>query len=370
MEYQEQPSPEFKMCRMRPKFWFILTTLACLVFVCHQGFGEENNWLTSKYDVKKVISGDKFAIDFNGIQLIVSLVSLKILDESEAKLALQKWLEGHQVTIIPEADAGTTPEGFQRVYVFAFEDSKTRVFVNQKMIEENHAEYQQIKSGSYAKLQDAMSKAQQERLKESASSSSSLDKEVMDKGMFKVVSELYSKKYHRTDCRWANMIHPQSQIIYDTYQDAETAEKEPCSHCCYSRVQERRKQEALQKKLATVEKVEEKSLAPEASKNETSESKNINGLFGLKGDKFFYSPVSKKILAANASEVVKFSSLLEAKKSGRRPDPGSLRIENPVVPGPEGDECIGRSLPYLRPCRRSTDHPTGLCLPCLNAKSK
>ena len=91
-------------------------------------------------------------------------------------------------------------------------------------------------------------------------------------------------------------------------------------------------------------------------------------MFGIKNDKFFYSPVSKKLAKADGATLVKYSSLAEAKKSGRRPDPGSLRIQNPVVPPPEGKECIGRRLPYLRPCRRDADHPTGLCEFCLDGK--
>lgn len=331
-----------------------------------------NNWLTSKYEVKNVISGESFAIDFNGIQLIVNLASVKVTKSDEAKLALEQWLEGNKVTIIPEAEAGTTAEGFQRVYVFAFQGS-SKSFINQEMIEKGYGEYVKVKSKSFGKLQDALSETQEKRLKETAGSSSSMDKEVMEKGMFKTVSELYSKKYHRTDCRWASMIHPQSQIIYDSYQDAELAKKFPCSHCCYSRVLELRKQEAMEKKLSSSSSSSSsKSIASKSSKaepiKEAEPEKHVGHLFGIKSDKFFYSPVSKKLAKVDGTSLVKYSSLTEAKKSGRRPDPGSLRIQNPVVPPPEGKECIGRRLPYLRPCRRDADHPTGLCEFCLDGK--
>lgn len=362
------------MRRSRPKFWIVFFILACFAFIQTQSFSANSkNWLTSKYDVSKIMSGNKFSIDFNGIQLIVNLVSVKVTNESKAQANLKDWLEGNQVTIIPEAAAGTSSEGFQRVYVFAFQGSN-RVFVNQKLIEEGNAEYQKIRSNSYAKLQDAMAKSQKEQLKKSSTTSSSLDKEMMEKGSFKVVSELYSKKYHRMDCRWASMIHPQSQIIYDSYQDGELAKKNPCSQCCYSRVQEIRKQDAMKKKLGESEKKKtsyastKKSYSSSKPTEKVEVIKNVGSIFGIKGDKFFYSPVSKKIRNTSASKLEKYSSLTAAKRSGRRPDPGSLRINNPVVPRPEGDECIGRRLPYLRPCRRSADHPTGLCDTCLKAE--
>jgi hypothetical protein len=367
--YKQTRLSALYMRRIRPKFWYVFSFIAIWMILCFPI--QSANWLTSKYDVKNVISGDRFAIDFNGIQLIVNLASVKVTKSDDAKLALKQWLEGNKVTIIPESEAGTTAEGFQRVYVFAFQGSK-KSFINQEMIEKGYAEYVKVKSKSYGKLQDAMSETQEKILKETAGSSSSLDKEVMEKGMFKTVSELYSKKYHRTECRWANMIHPQSQIIYDSYQDAELAKKFPCSSCCYSRVLELRKQDAMKKKLSGA------SSSSSSSKSTTSRStttakkaepeKHAGYLFGIKNDKFFYSPVSKKLAKADGASVVKFSSLRDAKKSGRRPDPGSLRIQNPVVPPPEGKECIGRRLPYLRPCRRDADHPTGLCEFCLDGK--
>ena len=357
------------MRRMRPSFWTVFSLITFWTILCFP-VGSANKWLTSKYDVKEIISGDKFSIDFNGIQLVVSLASIKLSKSDDAKLALKKWLEGNKVTIIPEPYAGTTSEGFQRVYVFAF-NGTSKAFINQKMIEEGYGEYLKVKSKSYGKLQDAMSETQKKHLKENSASSSAIDKEVMENGMIRVLSELYSKRYCRKDCRWAKLIHPQSQIIYDSYQDAELVGKFPCSQCFYPRVLELRKQEAMKKKLSkneTSSSSKKTTTTIARKKTELEVRKHVGYLFGIKGDKFFYSPVSKKLANIDESKLIKFSSIKAAKKSGRRPDPGSLRIENPVVPPPEGKECIGRRLPYLRPCRIDADHPTGLCENCLELR--
>ena len=82
---------------------------------------------------------------------------------------------------------------------------------------------------------------------------------------------------------------------------------------------------------------------------------------------YFYSPVSPRLKKVAVSDMIGFDTLKAAKASGRKPDPISLRLT--ALPGypvdkPLPGECIGRALPYFRPCRRAPGDASGLCLEC------
>jgi|SaaInlStandDraft_1057018.scaffolds.fasta_scaffold09868_4 hypothetical protein len=321
--------------------WLLLILALCLLI--DSSWANAKNWLTSKYEVKSIQGGDRFSVDFNGLALMVRLVSVKISDSKGAKKYLEESIKGKKITIIPEESAGTSSEGFQFVYAILKSDDGN-LFANEELIKKGFATYDNVESKTYDKLQTALKKASLEQttlhLKVKQTDFDNKDK---------VCSELYSKRYHLMSCRWAKMIDAQSRIVYKGFPAAEKAGKQPCSKCLYERVKNKR--------------VEEKKSGG------TSGAAHVGGLFGVEKYKRFYSPVSKRLRRIDKG-VVKFETLKDAKASGYKADPGSLRIDNPVLPAPTGKECIGRALPYLRPCRRETELPTGLCEPCLNGRIK
>lgn len=323
------------------KGWLFLLVALCLLTPA--GWTNAQKWLTSKYKVKGIQGGDRFSVDFNGLALMVRLVSVKISDEKGARAFLEKKIKGKAITIIPEESAGTSSEGFQFVYAILKEDSGN-LFVNEQLIKQGFASYENVKSETYDKLQTALKKASLDQTQLRVK----VDQKEFDNDD-KVCSELYSKRYHLMSCRWAKMIDAQSRIIYKGFPAAEKAGKQPCSKCLYERVKSKR--------------------AEEKTSGGSSGVAHVGGLFGVEKYKRFYSPVSKRLRRLKDG-IVKFDTLEAARASGFKPDPGSLRIDNPVLPAPTGKECIGRALPYLRPCRRETEHPTGLCEPCLNGRIK
>lgn len=310
-------------------------------------------WLKNTYEVTQIQGGDRFNLNFNGMSLAVQLVSLDLTDEAKAKALLKEKILNKKVTVIPESAAGTSSDGLQLVYCIVNDDGK-KLLINETLLKKGFASYKKVGSEKFAKLQTKMAGAAQAQPTASKLASSSSSKGATFSKDIKTVSELYSKKYHLKTCRWAKLINPQSLIVYENYSVAEKANKFPCSNCCYERVKEKRVE------LAASKKTKSKSASGSSSKKLTG------SLFAVEGAKYFYSPVSKKLAKLGADQVLAFSSVKEAKAAKFRADPGSLRIDNPVVPGPTGSECIGRALPYLRPCRRDASHSTGLCDPCLN----
>lgn len=336
----------------------VLIRMALLALTLGHGanlVADDSKWLKSTFEVKQVLSGDRFSIDFNGIALVVKLVSLRLDDENGAKAFLEEKIKGKSLNIIPEQGAGLSPKGFQLVYAILKEDGGS-FFVNEQLILEGFASHVGVESKKYERLQTVLQKA---TLKKKTVRISQNPGNVKFNPEAKVCSELYSKRYCILNCRWAKLINPQSRIIYTNYEAAEKVGKNPCSSCLYERVKQKRMEER-------------KSQPSSASKKEKKKAgtQHTGALFGLKKDKRFYSPISKKIARASEDDVISFSTVAEAKADGRKPDPASLRIDSPILPAPTGKECIGRSLPFLRPCRIETDHPTGLCEPCLNGRAK
>ena len=358
---------------------FILTVFLALSICGSALHADVRPWLTSRYEVTKILSNGGFTLNFNGMTVAVRLVSVKISDDKKTQQYLEENLLHKKITVIPEESAGTSPEGLQLAYAIFGDDDK-KMFVNEELIKAGWATYTSVDSEQFAKLQAKLLEAS---IQQTSKSIGKIENQKAGSSN-QVCSELYSKKYHLMECRWAKLLNPQSRILYDSFEAAEKAEKFPCSQCLYERVKELRTLASQQKHeqseaaatapTGTAENTE--SPAESETPVDTKESpgsnaaKPIGGLIGIKSDSFFYSPVSKKLAGLKAGQFEVFKSLAEAKSSGRKPDPSSLRIDNPVVPAPVDHECCGRALPYLRPCRRDSAGPSGLCEPCLNGRIK
>jgi hypothetical protein len=354
---------EFKKGGSSLKFFFPI--VMCLWAFWSPLQADVRQWLTSRYEVTKILGGSGFTLNFNGMTVAIRLVSVNVTDPKAAGKYLEDKILHQKINVIPEESAGTSPEGLQLAYAIV-EEGGEKIFINEELIKAGWATYESVESGQFSKLQ---AKLLESSIQQKSNQIGTVDSSKASSSN-QVCSELYSKKYHLMDCRWAKLLNPQSRILYDGFEAAEKADKFPCSQCLYERVKEKRTEAAQQKRTQS----EEASSAPVAETQEkTSDaesSKPLGGLIGLNNDNFFYSPVSKKCSGLKAGQFILFKTLEEAKASGRKPDPGSLRIDNPVVPGPIDKECIGRGLPYLRPCRRDSEDPSGLCEPCLNGRIK
>lgn len=348
---------------MKAKFTFLLALISYIFLISHFSLSADTKtWLRSKYKVRKVLNGLQFIIDFNGIGLPLNLVHLDVQNQKGAKELLLKTIQGKKLTIIPEEAEGLTEMGMQQVYAFYKVGSK-KTFVNELLIKKGFANYKEGKSEKYKKLLALLKKAGGNSESSSSKSSASSDSEYC--------SELYSSKYHKLSCRWAKKMNPQSRIIYETMVSAEKAKKKPCNSCLFERVGELRKLKAKQKKTSVSSKPKSQTKQKEKTSETKSKSKKaVGALFATKSSKYFYSPISKELAKFDSKDLIAYKNVKNAKAAGKKPDPRTLRIGNPVMPPPKGKECIGRALPYLRPCRRETEDPTGLCEPCLNGRMR
>lgn len=356
---------------------FIFAILLALGTLCSCLTADVRPWLTNKFEVTKILPTGSFVLNFNGMNVAVRLVSLKAKDDQKIVKYLESNILRKKITVIPEESAGTSPEGLQLAYAI-FEEGDKKIFVNEELIKAGLASYESVGSEQFAKLQSKLLEASIQTTATAASGEETKSAPISGQ----VCSELYSKKYHTMECRWAKLLNPQSRIMYDSFEAAEKTDKFPCSQCLYDRVKEMRTTASQQKReqstaavtspssTATETDHKNNAVTSEEKGDSPSNKKALGGLIGLKGDNFFYSPVSKKMAGLKPGQFVVFMSLEEAKASGRKPDPSTLRIDNPVVPAPVDKECIGRSLPYFRPCRRDSAGPSGLCEPCLNGSVK
>lgn len=321
-----------------------------LAFFLPMEAASSKSWLKNKYKVKQVLSGDRFAVDYQGINLVVKLVGVKVSHEDKARKELESLIKGKRAIIVPEELAGITDSGLQQVYAF-IGDGQKRIFVNDHLIQKEVAQFVDGPSLQFKKFMNKM--------RESSLRHQPPEKKLDKTQIGGFCSELHSKKYHLVSCKWSKLMNEQNRIIYDSTSSAERVGKTPCYHCLYSRVKEIRLKRS---RVAS-------STSKRLSKGPARNTDDMTGyLFGNSDDNYFYSPVSKKLPKFKNTNLIRFNSLKEALSSGRKADMGSLRINNPVVPKPVGKECIGRSLPYMRPCRRETTHPTRLCEPCLNGR--
>jgi hypothetical protein len=74
----------------------ILIALTVLLATVHADVRE---WLTSSYEVTKVFGGDRFFLNFNGMNLAVRLVSVKVNDQDGATKYLQKGYNLHMPSL-------------------------------------------------------------------------------------------------------------------------------------------------------------------------------------------------------------------------------------------------------------------------------
>lgn len=287
------------------------------------------DWLKEEFSVEEVLSGQRLAIDYKGLKTAVVLAHVEEVNVAKSTEFLKNLIGTQEVILLPDTDMGLDPNGLPQVYVF-MKQKEGNLFINLELLRQGLVKYVPGETVKFKKFRNQL-----EALAQTIEPPSDFKE-----GGIVFYSELHSKRYCRESCKWVKQMNKQSRIAYDTFESAEKAEKSPCSLCLYDRVKELRSQEGR--------------------------SNVVGSLIGLKTDNFFYSPVAKVLADVQEENVVRFDSLADALASGRKPDPSSLRIDNPVVPAAVGDECCGRGLPFFRPCRRPTDHPTKLCKPCLN----
>jgi hypothetical protein len=160
-----------------------------------------------------------------------------------------------------------------------------------------------------------------------------------------VVAELNSRQYHVSTCSSAKRLSKRNIIRYASADAAERAGKKPCGWCLAERAE----------KFSKSDKAASRRKLPGA-------------LIGLKSNtRFFYTPVAPQLKKVKVDDMIAFKTVAKAKASGRKPDPISMRLT--ALPGyplelPEKGECIGRALPFYRPCRRDAKGPSGLCIYC------
>ncbi|MBF0244440.1 MAG: hypothetical protein HQL31_04125 [Planctomycetes bacterium] len=295
--------------------------------------------MSTQYEVLKVPSGDKLVINFKGLTLMMRLVCIQAPEQGgeSAQKALATLVEGKEVTIIPETSMGLSDDGLQQIYCFVRKEDNKQLFVNEELLRQGMARFRAGKTDDFKVFMDKL-----EALKNMDIPEHHLGKAVY-------CSELNSKRYHEASCKWVASINKQSLIKYDNYLAAEKASKEPCTLCLHARVKE---------------------LRVLGNKQKDSGQNFTGALFGIEGDNKFYSPVALTLEKADPANVVRYASLKDAKDAGLKPDPSSLRLESAILSPPKGDECIGRCLPFFRPCLRPSNHPTGLCEACLNGRIK
>ncbi len=320
------------MKAMKILFFFSYLSMASVLFAA-----DTSKWLTQRHTVVSVPAWDRIVIQYQDLPITVRLAQLKAHGNiNKTRDFLANLLNKQSINIVPEDALGLSAEGLPQVYVFLKQQKDAPLLINEELLRQGLAEFSDGGSEKFVSILDKMRKT-----------AADVPPPADYKEAGELVGELNSKLYHKTTCKWAAQMT--SRIAYDNFEAAEKAGKQPCSLCLFDRV---------------------KDLRTSAGAQKGNEIRNIaNKIVGLKSDDFYYSPVAKKVTDAPLADIILFDSLQEAQDSGRKPDPGSLRIDNPAVPAPEGDECIGRGLPYFRPCRRPAEkHPTGLCEPCRNGR--
>lgn len=316
------------------------------------------------FRVVDVVGPDKVKISFYGLPVVVRLANLKPLPEAEK--TLETLISSRKVTITYADELGTDDSDVPYVYM-GVGPAMSRKFVNIELIKQGLADYDCSKAHSkrYDKrFTSALAKAKKARLgiwsnkhaaetgtggsavlADTASVPAGNDISRPKKG--KVISELNSRFYHLPTCPYAERLSERRLIRYASFKAAERAGKRPCRRCLRQRAG----------KFG--------SMADGAAKGRR---RWPGKLIGLKSDPtYFYSPVSPKLKKVDESDMIGFDTLKEAKASGRKPDPISLRLTSlPGYPSepPAPGECIGRALPYFRPCRRAPADESGLCLEC------
>jgi hypothetical protein len=303
---------------------------------------------------------DKVKVSFHGLPVVVRLANVKT--QPEAKNMLEKLIGKKEVTLTYADELGTDESDIPYVYM-GVGPALARKFVNVELVEQGLADYSRSEACEkrYSKrFTAALTKAKKAKLGIwSGSIKVKEDKhepvvadvkpvkpDVSVKPVSKgnLVSELNSRYYHLSTCPIASRLSKRSLIRYSSPEAAERAGKHPCARCLIERARKF------------------------SGKSEKRTIRWPGKLIGLKSDPtYFYSPVSVKLKKVKASDMIGFNTLAEAKASGRKPDPYSLRLT--ALPGyplekPEPGECIGRALPFYRPCRRAPADASGLCLEC------
>jgi len=348
------------------KIYMTIITTAVLLSVILVRATDVSADIAGSFKVVEVVAPDKARISFYGLPVVVRLANLKA--QPEAKAMLEKLIGCKEVTITFADELGTDESEVPYVYM-GVGPAMARKFVNIELVKQGFADYDYRKARSRrydARFTSARAEAKKAKLgiwskTEKDDSAEAIahvkhtepavhtedTKHTEPAAKGKVLSELNSRFYHLPTCPIAKRLSKHSRIRYASFEAAERAGKRPCARCLRKRAR----------------KLTKKSDTP------TKGRRNWPGkLIGLKSDPtYFYSPVAVQLRKVPLSDMIGFDTLKEAKASGRKPDPYSLRLT--ALPGyplekPEPGECIGRALPYFRPCRRAPADASGLCLEC------
>lgn len=320
--------------------------------------------IEGSYKVEAVVGPDMVRISFHGLPVTVRLANIKA--GPEAQTSLESLVADQAVSIRFADELGLDASGTPYVNM-AFGPAKARKIANIELVAMGAADYDVSQAGS-KQYNDAFTAARDKartaqlgiwagtggttvaasETTETAAvaASAATGTQAGPASNSGVVAEMDAFFHHLPSCPDARRLSTRNTVRYASPEAAERAGKTPCLRCQLTRA------EALRK-------------AGHASPGRRPWP---GRLIGLKSDPtYFYSPVAPRLKDADTDDMLGFETVEEAKATGRKPDPVSLRLA--VIPGypadpPEPGECIGRALPFFRPCRRAPADTSGLCLEC------
>ncbi|MHC5058909.1 MAG: thermonuclease family protein [Planctomycetota bacterium] len=320
------------------------------------GTAEAANVQFQKHPVREVPRGDRVVVSYAGLPVTVRLAHLVFPESpgllSQGRDALETLLRGRQVRVTYSPQAGLDDEGRPFVYL----DTGSAV-VNAELIRKGLARYEHggKPSTAYrAKMQLADAYARRKRVgiwQGGAAAATAAAKPgarrpavsatvqgALEAGGF--YSELNSSTYHVAACRWAQRMSAQRRIRYASADAAKRAGKRACFMCMSEKAN--------------------KGLPGGGGK-----VRIVSGKGPIVGHgRAFHAPNCEKVLDKPAGELASHDTVETAKAAGLAPCDACLRLSGGRMPLPSKGECIGRSPPYRRPCRRAPADASGLCLYC------
>jgi hypothetical protein len=312
-----------------------------------------------KHPVRAVPRGDMVVVSYAGLPVTVRLAHL-VFPESPGLLergraALETLLKGKRVRVTYSPEAGLDGEGRPFVYL----DTGSAV-ANAEIIKTGLARYEHGGKPSRAfkvkmQLADAFARRKHVGIWEKGAVVASAPAKPV--GRARVVaatvtaapaglepgglySELNSSTYHLAACRWAQRMSAQRRIRYASADAAKRAGKRPCFMCMSDKAN--------------------KGLPGGGGKVRVVAGKGPLVAYGSA----FHAPNCEKVLGKLAGKLAGLATVEAAKAAGLKPCDGCLRLSGGRMPMPSEGECIGRSPPYRRPCRRAPADTSGLCLYC------
>lgn len=325
----------------------ITAFVACLVLAVCTGAVQASD-LVGLHKVEKILDADRVQVIYNRLPISVRLGHIHAAPEAKNKL--EGLLKGKQVSLKYVDELGTHESGDPFVYIFA-----GGVNVNVNLIENGLAAYDTTIAKSALYNAD-FDRAQQKQDKAAKTPPAATGTKPPPKDVVKpasaggiICAELRGSFHHLATCTKAQQLSANNKIEFATPELAEKSGKRPCWTCQPGRADEQ---------------------AFGAHQTDASAALKVGKLIGLKSDpKYFYSPTAQRLAKVDASDMVGFATVAEAKASGRKPDVGSLRLtpaegQGDLFQAPKDGECIGRSPPFFRPCFRAPADESGLCTVC------